>query len=42
MAGREPAAIINQRFAGLHFPNEDPIGRRATLSIDLQGGIPLS
>jgi predicted permease len=37
--GRE-AAIINQRFAALHFPNEDPIGRRITLSIDLQGGAP--
>jgi len=47
MTGRE-AAIINQRFAQLHFPNEDPLGRRITLSIDLQGdaapagGIPLS
>ncbi|HEX4914275.1 MAG TPA: FtsX-like permease family protein, partial [Vicinamibacterales bacterium] len=39
MVGRE-AAIINQRFAALHFPNEDPIGRRITLSIDLQGGAP--
>ena len=47
MKGRE-AAIVNQRFAALHFPNEDPIGRRITLAIDLQGGaapqggIPLS
>ena len=39
MKGRE-AAIINQRFAALNFPNEDPIGRRITLSIDLQGGAP--
>jgi len=39
MKGRE-SAIINQRFAALHFPNEDPIGRRITLSIDLQGGAP--
>ena len=39
MAGRE-SAIINQRFAALHFPNEDPIGRRITLKIDLQGGAP--
>jgi len=39
MAGRE-AAVINQRFAALHFPNEEPIGRRITLSIDLQGGAP--
>lgn len=39
MAGRE-AAVVNQRFAALHFPDEDPIGRRITLSIDLQGGAP--
>ena len=39
MTGRE-SAIINQRFAALHFPNEDPLGRRITLSIDLQGGAP--
>jgi predicted permease len=39
MTGRE-SAIINQRFVALHFPNEDPIGRRITLTIDLQGGAP--
>jgi putative ABC transport system permease protein len=39
MTGRE-TAVINQRFAALHFPNENPIGRRITLSIDLQGGAP--
>jgi putative ABC transport system permease protein len=39
MKGRE-SAIVNQRFVALHFPNEDPIGRRVTLSIDLQGGAP--
>jgi predicted permease len=31
-------AIINTRFAQTHFANEDPIGRRIELSIDLQGG----
>jgi putative ABC transport system permease protein len=47
MTGRE-ATVINQRFAALHFPKQDPIGQRITLSIDLQGGaapqggIPLS
>jgi predicted permease len=40
MSGREAAAVINQRFAALHFPGTDPIGRRITLSIDLQGGAP--
>ena len=39
MTGRE-TVIINQRLASLHFSNEDPIGRRITLSIDLQGGAP--
>jgi putative ABC transport system permease protein len=39
MVGRE-AAIINARFAEMHFPGQDPIGRRITLSIDLQGGAP--
>jgi predicted permease len=33
-------AIINTRFAEMHFANEDPIGRRIVLSIDLQGGAP--
>jgi predicted permease len=48
MSGHDAAAIINQRFAALHFPGQDPLGRRITLSIDLQGaappqgGIPLS
>jgi predicted permease len=38
-AGQE-TAIINTRFAQMHFPGEDPIGRRITLSIDLAGGAP--
>lgn len=33
-------AIVNARFAQMHFPNEDPVGRRITLTIDLQGGAP--
>ncbi len=47
MTGRE-STIINQRFAALHFPNEDPIGRRITLSDRspgrraAAGGIPMS
>ena len=36
----QEAAIINTRFAQMHFPNEDPIGRRITLTIDLNGGPP--
>lgn len=37
--GRE-AAVINARFAQMHFGQEDPIGRRITLSLDLAGGSP--
>jgi predicted permease len=33
-------AIINARFAQVHFGTDDPIGRRITLSIDLAGGPP--
>lgn len=36
-AGNE-SAIINARFAQMFFPNDDPIGRRIVLSIDLAGG----
>lgn len=35
--GRENA-IINQRFASMHFGNEDPIGRRVRVSIDQPPG----
>src|SRR5262245_10155151 len=44
----QEVAIINARFAQMHFPNEDPIGRRITLAMDLNGtappggGIPVS
>ncbi len=37
-AGRE-GAVVNERFAALFFPNEDPIGRRIQL-IDPRAGIP--
>jgi predicted permease len=33
-------AVINQRFAQMHFSSDDPIGRRITLRIDLAGGAP--
>jgi putative ABC transport system permease protein len=33
-------ALINTRFAQMHFPKEDPIGRRIVLNMDLQGGAP--
>jgi predicted permease len=36
----QEAAVINTRFAQMHFANEDPIGRRITLNIDLAGGPP--
>jgi putative ABC transport system permease protein len=31
-------AIVNQRFAGMHFPGEDPIGRRIRLTPDGPAG----
>src|SRR5207244_13652064 len=33
MPGHE-SAIVNQRFVQMHFPREDAIGRRITLSMD--------
>jgi len=44
----QETAIVNARFAQMHFPDEDPIGRRITLTMDLNGtappggGIPVS
>ncbi len=38
-AGHE-SAIVNQRFAQVHFGKDDPIGRRIVLSLDLGGGAP--
>ena len=40
-------AVINKRFAQMHFPNEDPIGRRIVVTLDPDGppaaaDIPLS
>ncbi len=34
------AAVINQRFAAMHFPNQDPIGQRIRLSIANQKNVP--
>jgi putative ABC transport system permease protein len=34
------SAIINTRFAQMHFAQDDPIGRRIVLSMDLAGGAP--
>jgi len=34
------SALVNTRFVQMHFPKEDPIGRRIVLSIDLAGGAP--
>jgi putative ABC transport system permease protein len=34
------SAIINQRFVAMHFPNEDPIGRRIRLTPDVPPGAP--
>ncbi|MGH9387403.1 MAG: ABC transporter permease [Vicinamibacterales bacterium] len=31
-------AIVNARFVQMYFPNEDPLGRRMTLAMDLAGG----
>jgi len=33
-------AIINSRFAQMHFADGDPIGRRIVLTLDLAGGAP--
>jgi predicted permease len=36
----QESAIVNMRFAQMHFGQSDPIGQRITLSIDLAGGPP--
>ena len=36
----QESAIINTRFAQMHFPKEDPIGRRIVLKMDLSSGPP--
>jgi|RhiMetdeSRZDD1v2_1073273.scaffolds.fasta_scaffold16292_4 putative ABC transport system permease protein len=38
-AGHE-TAIVNQRFVAMHFPNEDPIGRRIRLTNETAPGAP--
>jgi predicted permease len=39
LAGHE-SAIVNQQFVQMHFPQEDPIGRRITLTPDPAGDAP--
>ena len=36
----QETAIVNARFAQMHFPNNDPIGRRIVLTMDLAGSAP--
>jgi putative ABC transport system permease protein len=38
----QESAIVNTRFAQMHFPDEDPIGRRIVLTLDLAFGPPSS
>ncbi|MGQ0641021.1 MAG: ABC transporter permease [Gemmatimonadaceae bacterium] len=39
-AGAEPVALVNEDLVRQHFPNEDPIGRRIRVGVDLGGGNP--
>jgi putative ABC transport system permease protein len=36
----EPVALVNEGFVRLHFPNEDPLGRRVRVAVDMGFGSP--
>ena len=36
----EPVALVNEGFVRLHFPNEDPLGRRVRVTVDDGFGSP--
>jgi predicted permease len=40
--GGQISAVVNTRFAEMHFPNENPIGRRIVLTLDVAFGPPAS
>jgi predicted permease len=40
VGGTEPVALVNEQFVREHFPNEDPIGKRVTVTVDVGYGSP--
>jgi predicted permease len=39
-ASAEPVAVVNEQFVREHFPNEDPIGKRVRVTVDMDFGSP--
>ncbi|MGH7470116.1 MAG: ABC transporter permease [Longimicrobiales bacterium] len=37
----EPVAVVNEQFVREHFPNEDPLGKRVRVTVDVGYGSPL-